>query len=152
MISVIYFEILFRVFFPAFQIPFDGNTSGAIILSVLFIISTILLGMLMPAVTGNRLDALKGCLLIGAPAFLLSGYTWPLEQMPILMSTIAKFIPLSAYLEGFRKIFQQNMQPEYIIPFAKILITLLILYFLITYIFLRIRNKTIKNTGKQVNG
>ena len=151
-ISVIYFEILFRVFFPAFQIPFDGNTSGAIILSVLFIISTILLGMLMPAVTGNRLDALKGCLLIGAPAFLLSGYTWPLEQMPILMSTIAKFIPLSAYLEGFRKIFQQNMQPEYIIPFAKILITLLILYFLITYIFLRIRNKTIKNTGKQVNG
>ena len=108
--------------------------------------------MLMPAVTGNRLDALKGCLLIGAPAFLLSGYTWPLEQMPILMSTIAKFIPLSAYLEGFRKIFQQNMQPEYIIPFAKILVTLLILYFLITYIFLKIRNKTIKNTVKQVNG
>ena len=132
------------MFFPAFQIPFDGNTSGAIILSVLFILSTILLGMLMPAVTGNRIDALKGCLLIGAPAFLLSGYTWPLEQMPVLMATIAKFIPLSAYLEGFRKIFQQNMQPEYIIPFAKILLTLFILYFLLTYIFLRIRNKTIK--------
>ena len=143
-ISVIYFEILFRVFFPAFQIPFDGNTSGAIILSVLFIISTILLGMLMAAVTGNRLDALKGCLLIGAPAFLLSGYTWPIEQMPTLMKNISLFIPLSSYLEGFRKIFQQNMQPEFIIPFAKVLITLLILYFLITYILLVIRNKIVK--------
>ncbi len=148
-ISVIYFEILFRIFFPAFQIPFDGNTSGAIILSVLFIISTILLGMLMSAVTGNRLDALKGCLLIGAPAFLLSGYTWPLEQMPTLMKTIAAFIPLSPYLEGFRKIFQQNMPIEFIIPFAKVLITLVILYFLITYILLIIRNKIIQVNEKQ---
>ncbi len=140
-ISVIYFEILFRIFFPAFQIPFDGNTSGAIILSVLFIISTILLGMVMSAVTGNRLDALKGCLLVGAPAFLLSGYTWPLEQMPTLMKTISYFIPLSSYLEGFRKIFQQNMHIEFIIPFAKTLIILLILYFFITYMLLILRNK-----------
>lgn len=139
-ISFVYFEILFRIFFPIFQIPFDGNTSGAIILSMLFIISTILLGMVMPAVTGNRLDGLKGCLLVGAPAFLLSGYTWPLDQMPTLIKTIAYFIPLSSYLEGFRKIFQQNMQLEYILPFAKTLIMLLILYFLITYIFLIIRN------------
>ena len=151
-ISVIYFEILFRIFFPTFQIPFDGNTSGAIILSVLFIISTILLGMVMAAVTGNRLDALKGCLLVGAPAFLLSGYTWPIEQMPVLMKTISFFIPLSAYLEGFRKIFQQNMQPEFIIPFAKILITLLILYFFITYTLLIIRNKAFrKNLTINVN-
>ena len=140
-ISVIYFEILFRIFFPGFQIPFDGNTSGAIILSVLFIISTILLGMLMSAVTGNRLDALKGCLLIGAPAFLLSGYTWPIEQMPSLMRTISYFIPLSSYLEGFRKIFQQNMHIEFIIPFAKTLVILLVLYFLVTYILLIARNK-----------
>ena len=140
-ISVIYFEILFRVFFPGFQIPFDGNTSGAIILSVLFIISTILLGMLMAAITGNRLDALKGCLLVGAPAFLLSGYTWPIEQMPTLMRTVSYFIPLSSYLEGFRKIFQQNMHIEFIIPFAKTLIILLILYFLITYVFLIIRKR-----------
>ncbi|MCR4663249.1 MAG: ABC transporter permease [Endomicrobiaceae bacterium] len=148
-ISVIYFEILFRIFFPAFQIPFDGNTSGAVILSVLFIISTILLGMLMAAVTGNRLDALKGCLLIGAPAFLLSGYTWPLEQMPTLMRNISYFIPLSSYLEGFRKIFQQNMHIQFIIPFAKILITLVILYFLLTYITLLLRNKFIVNLGTQ---
>jgi len=140
-ISVAYFEILFRIFFPGFQIPFDGNTSGAIILSVLFIISTILLGMLMSAVTGNRLDALKGCLLVGAPAFLLSGYTWPIEQMPSLMRTISYFIPLSSYLEGFRKIFQQNMHIEFIIPFAKTLVILLVLYFLVTYIFLIARNK-----------
>ena len=147
-ISVIYFEILFRLFFPAFQIPFDGNTSGAIILSVLFIISTILLGMVMSAVTGNRLDALKGCLLVGAPAFLLSGYTWPLEQMPALMKIISSFIPLSAYLEGFRKIFQQNMHIEFIIPFAKTLGILLILYFFVTYILLILRNKMIKKNEK----
>lgn len=139
-VSIVYFEILFRVLFPAFQIPFDGNTFGAIILSVLFIMSTILLGMLMSAITGNRVDALKGCLLIGSPAFLLSGYTWPLSQMPILMKIIASFIPLTSYLEGFRKIFQQNMHIEFILPFARVLIVLIILYFVITYILLFIRN------------
>ena len=143
-ISIIYFEILFRILFPVFQIPFYGNTFGAIVLSVLFIMATILLGMLMSAITGNRLDALKGCLLIGAPAFLLSGYTWPLDQMPTLMRTISHFIPLTAYLEGFRKIFQQNMQLEFILPFSKILICLALLYFILTYIFLFIRNKILK--------
>ena len=143
-ISVIYFEILFRIFFPIFQIPFDGNTFGAIILSVLFILATILLGMLMSAVSGNRVDSLKGCLLIGSPAFLLSGYTWPLEQMPTLMRTISHFIPLTAYLEGFRKIFQQNMKVEYILPFSKILIFLIVLYFILTYTSLFIRNKILK--------
>lgn len=143
-ISIIYFEILFRIFFPAFQIPFDGNTSGAVILSVLFIIATILLGMVMAAVTGNRLDGLKGCLLIGAPAFLMSGYTWPLEHMPALIRTISSFIPLTSYLEGFRKIFQQHMHIEYILPFAKMLVTLIILYFTITYACLIIRKFFVK--------
>lgn len=140
-ISIIYFEILFRIFFPAFQIPFYGNASGAVILSALFITATILLGMVMSAVTGNRLDALKGCLLIGAPAFLMSGYTWPLAQMPVLMRTISHFIPLTSYLEGFRKIFQQHLPIEYIFPFAKTLIILFVLYFAVTYLSLIIRNK-----------
>lgn len=143
-ISIIYFEILFRILFPVFQIPFDGNTFGAIILSILFIMATILLGMLMSAITGNRVDALKGCLLIGAPAFLLSGYTWPLDQMPTLMRTISHFIPLTAYLEGFRKIFQQNMQLEFILPFSGILICLILVYFILTYICLFIRNRILK--------
>ena len=140
-ISLVYIEILFRIFFPAFLIPFDGNTFGAIILSMLFVIATILLGMSLAALTGNRIDALKGCLLIGAPAFLLSGYTWPLEQMPPLLRTISNFIPLTPYLEGFRKIFQQNMTIEYIYPFADNLVFLMLLYFLITYIYLYIRKK-----------
>ena len=147
-ISLIYIEILFRIFFPAFQIPFDGNTFGAVILSMLFIIATILLGMFMSALTGNRIDALKGCLLVGAPAFLLSGYTWPLEQMPVVLKTIAKFIPLTSYLEGFRKIFQQNMTIEYIFPFANILIFLMILYFAITYLCLYVRNNITKKAIK----
>lgn len=144
MISLVYIEILFRIFFPAFLIPFDGNTFGAIILSMLFIIATILLGMSLAALTGNRIDALKGCLLIGAPAFLLSGYTWPLEQMPVLLRTISNFIPLTPYLEGFRKIFQQNMTIKYIFPFADNLVFLILLYFFITYLYLYIRKKIAK--------
>lgn len=143
-ISLIYIEILFRIFFPAFLIPFDGNTFGAVILSMLFIIATILLGMSLAALTGNRIDALKGCLLIGAPAFLLSGYTWPLEQMPVLLRTISNFIPLTPYLEGFRKIFQQNMTIKYIFPFADNLVFLILLYFFITYLYLYIRKKIAK--------
>ena len=141
LIAAIYFEIMFRLFFTLFQIPFYGEVITAEILSIFFILPTILLGMLMSAVTGNRLDALKGCLLIGAPAFLLSGYTWPLSQMPDLIKVIAGFIPLTNFLEGFRKIYQQNMQLEYIFPFAKILTTLIILYFIVTYISLLIRFK-----------
>ncbi|WP_413853991.1 ABC transporter permease [Candidatus Ruminimicrobium bovinum] len=141
LISLIYFEIMFRIFFPLFQIPFYGEIITAEILSVFFILPTILLGMLMSAVTGNKIDALKGCLLIGAPSFLMSGYTWPLSQMPDLIKIIAGFIPLTNFLEAFRKIYQQNMHLEYIVPFVKILIILIILYFIITYISLLIRFK-----------
>ncbi|MBK8951445.1 MAG: ABC transporter permease [Chitinophagaceae bacterium] len=51
-----------------------------------------------------------GCLatevlmVVATPSFLLSGYTWPLDGMPFLIQQIAKMIPVTHFLQAFRKI------------------------------------------------
>ncbi len=42
-------------------------------------------------------------MVLATPSFLLSGYTWPTEAMPVLVQRVADIIPLTHFLHGFRK-------------------------------------------------
>lgn len=139
--AYIHFEILYRILFPLFDIPIIASTTAAIALSMCFSFTAISLGMLLSSVLQTRANALKGCLIIAAPAFLLSGYTWPLDQMPKFLSAFAEIIPLTPFIAGFRKIFMQGLGIEFIMPYAKQLIVSGIIFFVLAHIITSIRVK-----------
>ena len=41
-------------------------------------------------------------MVIATPSFILSGFTWPLSQMPAWVQYIANIIPLTHFLPAFR--------------------------------------------------
>lgn len=43
-------------------------------------------------------------MVISTPAFILSGFTWPTMAIPTVITNVAQYIPLTQFLEGFRKI------------------------------------------------
>jgi ABC-2 type transport system permease protein len=139
--AFIHFEILYLIMFRLFNIPMLHSNKNVIIYSMCFAFTSISFGMFLSSLLKTRLNALKGCLLISAPAFLLSGYTWPLDQMPYLLRKTVHIIPLTSFLEGFRKIYQQNISIEYTYYFIKELLVLGLIYCVLAYIFMFFRIK-----------
>ncbi|MDR0617996.1 MAG: ABC transporter permease [Endomicrobium sp.] len=143
--AFIHFEILYLFMFRLFNIQILHSNKDIIIYSICFSFASISLGMFLFSLLKTRLNALKGCLLLSAPAFLLSGYTWSLDQMPYLIKNMVHILPLTSFLEGFKKMYQQNISIEYTYCFTKELLVLGSIYFMLAYIFMYFRVKKYEN-------
>ncbi|MDR0822803.1 MAG: ABC transporter permease, partial [Endomicrobium sp.] len=140
-ISFLHFEILYHFIFPLFRIKFHHWSGSPVLLSLSFCLAAISLGLLLSSVLKTQVNALKGVLLISAPAFLLSGYTYPLSIMPKFLAVFVQIIPLTPFLAGFKKIYHQDLGMNYIYPFIFHLLILSIVFFVAAYITLKFRIK-----------
>src|SRR5690606_28373595 len=69
------------------------------------------------------LKATEILMVIATPSFVLSGFTWPLSQMPVWIQYLAQVIPLTHFLEAYRIATIQNGGFEALInPIAKMFI------------------------------
>ncbi|MBF0313835.1 MAG: ABC transporter permease [Oligoflexia bacterium] len=108
MITMIIFEIFFRAMFPLFGIEFKGSIPLLFVISILYSLCLLSLGFLISMFSKRGVDAVKGVLLIGSPAFILSGYSWPTSAMPLMIQPLSYLLPLTPYLSTLRKIYQQG--------------------------------------------
>ena len=137
--AFLHFAFLYFIIFPIFGIPIVYSKLAAMGLSLCFSFASISLGFFLASLLKTRMNTLKGCLLISAPAFLLSGYTWPLDQMPKAIKTVVQVIPLTPFLEVFRKIYQQNLGIEFTFYYLIQLIGIGIMYFYFSYCIISMR-------------
>lgn len=112
--SVSFFILLtyYTLYVPLFALPMHGHVLVLASYSAVFILAVISFGFLFSCAFRTRDDAIKGCLLVGAPAFLLSGYTWPVASMPGWIQPVAYAIPLTTFLAGFKKIVLYGLGAE----------------------------------------
>ena len=100
------FELFDLAIFPLFSVPLQGAHASLALLNALFIFAALGLGMFTSAVCRESMDAMKGVLLVGAPALLLSGYIWPISYMPAAVKPLAYAVPLTHYLTALRRVTQ----------------------------------------------
>ncbi|WP_160070129.1 ABC transporter permease [Sphingobacterium bovisgrunnientis] len=89
------FSILYRMPIEIEGFAFWGST-------ILFLLSVSFLGTLVSIAIPTQLKATEILMVIATPSFILSGFTWPLSQMPAWVVSIANCIPLTHYLQIFR--------------------------------------------------
>lgn len=70
--------------------------------SILFLFAVGFIGILVSAAIPSQLKATEILMVIATPSFILSGFTWPLSQMPTWVVALADCIPLTHYLQIFR--------------------------------------------------
>lgn len=70
-----------------------------------FILAVCGIGVLVSIVLPSQLKATEVLMVVATPSFILSGFTWPLSQMPIWVQYIADLIPLTHYLKTFRLLY-----------------------------------------------
>jgi ABC-2 type transport system permease protein len=89
-----------------FHVPFRGSYLTLALSSALFMIVVLSLGFLISVLAKTQFAASQIALLITfLPAFLLSGFLFSIDQMPIVLQWITRILPARYYVSVLKKIF-----------------------------------------------
>lgn len=91
------FYFVYHIDIPVFSIQMAA-------LVTLFSLACMFIGMLFSLAIPNQLKATELLMVLATPSFILSGYTWPLDSMPVFIQRFADILPLTHFLQGFRKL------------------------------------------------
>ncbi len=95
-----------------FGVPFRGSWALMFGCSMLFLIVVLALGYLISVVAKSQLAASQLALITTfLPAFLLSGFVFPIEQMPIVVQWITRILPARYYVSILRNVFLKGTPP-----------------------------------------
>lgn len=97
-----------------FGLPANGNLFSILLLAVSFTFALLGIGYLASLFSANQVGATQITMLIAVPSFLLSGFTWPFEAMPKLLSVVGHLLPLTYFLDGIRNVLIKGVPVELI--------------------------------------
>jgi ABC-2 type transport system permease protein len=89
-----------------FHVPFRGSFATLLLSSAMFMIVVLSLGFFISVIAKNQLAASQIALIATfLPAFLLSGFLYAIEQMPLVLQYITRVLPARYYVSVLKKIF-----------------------------------------------
>lgn len=97
------------------HVPVAGNLFLLALLSWIFIIVSLLLGLLVSTIARTQVEAMlfSGMVLM-MPTVLLSGMIFPIENMPFALQIISNIIPAKWYIIGVKKIMIEGLGISYV--------------------------------------
>ncbi len=91
-----------------FKIPLHGSFILLFLLSALFMLTTLGLGLLISTVSKTQQQAMMISMLIIMPIILLSGVMSPIDNMPVAVQYFTLLIPLRYFIVIVRSIFMKG--------------------------------------------
>jgi ABC-2 type transport system permease protein len=89
-----------------FQIPFRGSFLLLLLMSMIFLATTLGLGLLISTISHNQQQAMMTAVFfVMLPMFFLSGFAFPIESMPQSIRYVTYLLPLRYYFVIIRGIF-----------------------------------------------
>lgn len=92
-----------------FGVPVKGSISLLVTLSILFLVTTLLLGIFISTVAKTQLQAMQMAFAFILPSVLLSGFMFPRDSMPLVIQWLGGLVPLTYFLEILRGIFLKGV-------------------------------------------
>ncbi len=92
-----------------FKVPFSGNIWLFFWMVLLFMVSSLGLGILISTVSSTQAQAQQLVLMILIPSLVLSGYIFPREMMPKLVRFAGDLIPMTYFLQIARGIITRGV-------------------------------------------
>ncbi len=136
--SIINWTIL-AMFLSWFKVDLNLYNFSMLILTGLLTIAAMLIGMLFSILIPNQLKATEFLMVISTPAFILSGFTWPIMAMPSWIQNISNWIPLTPFLNASKKIAFYGGSIYHISPEIKQLLSISIVSFILLLISLKVK-------------
>ena len=89
-----------------FRVPFRGSYATLLVSSALFLVVVLSLGFFISVLAKTQFAASQIALLVTfLPAFLLSGFLFSIDQMPVVLQWITRVLPARYYVSVLKQIF-----------------------------------------------
>lgn len=130
---------IYYVMHMIFRVPLPEGIFNFMLLSAVFVSSASFLGVFISILIPDALKATQILMVLASPAFIISGFTWPMSAMPGFVQFIANIIPLTPFLQAFKILLIQKGSAPLIAPYMNHLLLLLLIYALLGWIALKIK-------------
>jgi ABC-2 type transport system permease protein len=87
-----------------FDVPIRGELGLILLLSGLFLLTGLGLGLLVSTISNTQQEAMLSAFMTFLPSIFLSGFFFPIEAMPKILQWISNVIPLRYYLVIIRSL------------------------------------------------
>jgi ABC-2 type transport system permease protein len=89
-----------------FEVPIRGSLGAIALVSVLYLIVSLSLGLFISGVTRNQFQASQVALLASfMPAMMLSGFIFDLRNMPVAIQVVSQFLPATHFMPLIKTLF-----------------------------------------------
>lgn len=99
-----------------FHVPFRGSVWLLVGSSCLFLLSTLGVGLFLSTISRTQQQAMMSAFFFFTPTFMLSGFTFPIRNMPEVIQWITYLNPLRYFMEVLRGVFLKGTGVEALWP------------------------------------
>ncbi|MDZ4797937.1 MAG: ABC transporter permease [Bryobacteraceae bacterium] len=99
-----------------FRVPFRGNPLLLLGCAILYLMTTLGAGLFISTISQTQQQAMMAVFFFTTPAFMLSGFAFPIQNMPIVVQWITYLNPLRYFMEIVRGIFLKGTGMDILWP------------------------------------
>jgi len=92
-----------------FHVPFRGNFFLLLFCAALFLMTSLGAGLLLSTLSNTQQQANMGSFFVTTPAFVMSGFMFPIRNMPVAVQYLSYLNPLRYFMEIVRGIFLKGV-------------------------------------------
>lgn len=113
-------------------VPFVGSLTAFVVVTLLYIIVSLALGLLISTVVRTQMAALLLSLLLIVPTMYLSNFVFPLDSLPLPMQGVSNIVPAKWYIDAARRILVQGVEVRYVVKDFAILFVMAVVLMVIS--------------------
>ena len=137
--------LIVGVILPIENILPAGSVLIIIPFFIFFAAACLFFGIFISCAFHDQMFATSLALFINMPAFIFSGYTFPVWAMPAVHRVLAAMLPFTHLVSGYFRIYQMNTPVSYILNETMIFIIFIIAGFILSVFALKINVKKYYN-------
>ena len=115
-VGLVQMTLMLTVALLVFHVPFRGNVLMLYGCSLLAIMSSLGIGLFISSVSNTQQQAMLSSFMFFQPAFTLSGFSFPVRNMPDVVQWITLLNPVRYFMEIVRAVFLKGAGPETLWP------------------------------------
>jgi ABC-2 type transport system permease protein len=102
LIGLVQVSVILALGHALFKVPIRGSLLDVYLLSLIFILANLALGLAISTMARNQFQAMQLTYFILLPSILLSGFMFPFSGMPRPAQILAEFLPMTHFLRLIR--------------------------------------------------
>ena len=108
--------LIFAFIHPFLGIPSGANTLSFMWVILIFVMTNAALGLMISILFKDQAIAMDVAFVYNSPAFVFSGFTFPIIAMPAFNSWYANLIPYTHFLKAYIKGIEMSSPFDFLIP------------------------------------